>query len=192
MDGIAKLKEDLLVLEQMAAEMDDYLRSDVLFWPMAQGNMPRLTLGGFLMRQHRLLALNNLLEPAERTRLQQALETYRGALVEKVVRFESRAHEELETRLRQWQQTLNSYLKEEANGSKAYYATSVETRAQIEALISQLQMAPYKLNPRLLEQRDLLDNYLRSRFRSGDFVWPEAWKPAYPRETYWWLYGMPG
>ncbi len=190
MDGIEKLKEDLLVLEQMAAEMDDYLRSDVLFWPMAQGNMPRLTLGGFLMRQHRLLALNNLLEPAERTRLQQALETYKDALVEKVVRFETRSHEELETRLRQWQQYLNSSLREEGSSS-AYYATSVETRAQIEALISQLQMAPYKLNPRLLEQKNMLDNYLRGRFRRGDFVWPEAWQPAYPRETYWWLYGMP-
>src|SRR5688500_2426298 len=56
----ARLSEDLEVLEAMAAEMNEYLKSEVLFWPMRQGNLPRLTIGGYLMREHRLRALAEL------------------------------------------------------------------------------------------------------------------------------------
>ena len=56
-----KLTRDLSILVAMAAEMETYLNSDVLFWHMSTSHMPALTLGGYLMRQHRLLALRDLL-----------------------------------------------------------------------------------------------------------------------------------
>ena len=52
-----KLDHDVHVLSAMAEEMENYLDSDVLFWHMSKRGMPALTLGGYLMRQHRLLAL---------------------------------------------------------------------------------------------------------------------------------------
>ena len=126
MDGIEKLHRDLEVLEAMAVAMDDYLRSDVLFWPLSDGDLPRLTLGGYLMRQHRLLELRDLLDKAEQERLHAAVQEFYAALEEKIVRTERKAHEELGARLRQWQQ----YLREIKNGvGVAYYASAVETRA---------------------------------------------------------------
>ena len=35
-----RLEKDLAILEAMAAEMEQYLREDILFWRMAQGGMP--------------------------------------------------------------------------------------------------------------------------------------------------------
>ena len=32
-EGIEKLAHDVSILVEMAREMDEYLRSDVLFWP---------------------------------------------------------------------------------------------------------------------------------------------------------------
>lgn len=189
-DGIEKLIKDLNILEAMAAEMDDYLRSDVQFWPLQNGDLPRLTLGGYLMRQHRLSALVNLLADADKARLTAAMETFREALVEKIVRFETKAQDELDLRLRKWERFLRE-LGGEAS-SPAYYATSVETRAMIAALITQLQIAPYQLPARTQERIAVMDRQLRGRFRSGEFVWPEAWKPAYTKDRYWWLYGLPG
>ena len=52
----------------MAAEMDAYLKSDVLFWHMSASRMPALTLGGYLMRQHRLLILRKLLSDPKTNR----------------------------------------------------------------------------------------------------------------------------
>lgn len=188
MEGTEKLQRDLVALEAMAAEMDEYLNSDVLFWPMGQGNLPRLTLGGYLMRQHRLLGLRDLLSMQEQDRLHKAINEYHEALVEKVVRFEQKAHEDLEARLRQWQ----SYISEVKKGSGiAYYESAVEPRAMIEALVAQLRVQPYQLQERLPQKLALLDQQLRHAWESGAFVWPREWEQAYPHEKYWWLYGHP-
>jgi hypothetical protein len=189
-EGIEKLRQDLEILAAMAAEMDSYLKSDVLFWPMANGNMPRLTLGGYLMRQHRLLALENLLAEGEKERLDAAVAQFNEALVEKIVRLEQRVHEELEARLRQWAEYLKDLSRESAS-SNAYYATAVETRAMIRALVNKLKLPPYQLNERILQQITMYDGNLRLRWHSGDFVWPEEWQPAYTKGVYWWLYGRP-
>ena len=188
MEGTEKLQKDLAALEAMAAEMDEYLKNDVLFWPMARRDMPRLTLGGYLMRQHRLLGLRDLLSMQEQDRLHKAINTYHKALEEKVVRFEKRAHEELEARLRQWE----TYLGEAKQGTGvAYYESAVEPRAMIEALLAQLRVQPYRVQEALPQKLALLDRGLRKIWDPGDFVWPQEWKEAYPKEKNWWLYGHP-
>lgn len=188
MEGMEKLQQDLTVLEAMSAEMDQYLRSDVLFWPMEQSDLPRLTLGSFLMRQHRLLELRDLLSMPQQEQLHRAISRYHEALEEKVVRFESKAHEELEARLRQW----HEYLREARRGTgAAYYESAVDTRAMIEALVSQLRVAPYRLQEKIPQKVALLDRELRKAWEPGTFVWPPEWKPAYPQEKFWWLYGHP-
>ncbi|HEX6387568.1 MAG TPA: hypothetical protein VF177_23110 [Anaerolineae bacterium] len=188
--GKEKLSQDLAILEAMAAEMEDYLKSEVLFWRMMKGNMPMLTLGGYLMREHRLLELRHLLDEEEQARLDAAVKQFNQALVERVVRFEQKAHQELEARIRQWGEYLRD-LHGDAKAAAVNYETAVENRAMITAVIDKLQMAPYRLEPRVLEQVDLLDRNLRRRWQPGDFIWPEEWLPAYPQTEYWWLYGRP-
>lgn len=185
-----KLKQDIIILEAMVVEIEEYLMSDVLFWPLMKSSLPRLTLGGYLMRQHRLAALGELLDEDEEQRLQEAMDQFNEALVERVVRFEEKAHVELRARLRQWSEYLKD-LKRESSGYRQNYATAVEIRAMIEALLDKLKMPPYRLQEKILEQLIVYDRVLSSAWRSGDFVWPEEWKPAYPKETYWWLYGTP-
>lgn len=179
-----KIERDLAILSAMASEMEDYLKSDVLFWPMSQAGFPRLTLGGYLMRQHRLLALRSTLELAQQDQLDAAVTQFNKALVERIVRFEQRAHEELGTRWRQWEQKLK-----EGFGSKALYASGIETRVIIEALITQLQIPPYQLAPPVLPRIRALDVNLQKRLHGDAFVWDDVWQGAYPAGTYWYLYG---
>lgn len=188
MEGTEKLKQDLVVMEVMAGVVDDYLRSDVLFYPTSRPDLPKVTLGGYLMRQHRLLQLRDLLDMEEQTRLHEAIGHYNGALEEKIVRFETKAHNELEARLRQWQE----YLSEVKRGvNVAYYESAVDTRVMIAALIAQLHIPPYELNQEIPRSLALLDRELSRVWERGDFAWPGEWKPAYPRDEYWWLYGQP-
>ena len=185
-----KLIRDLKILAAMAAEMETYLNSDVLFWHMSTSGMPALTLGGYLMRQHRLLALRNLLTGEQLSELDAAVYEYNSALVEKTVRFEQKAQREMDARLRQW----SEYLKDAEQGiatSSSNYSTAVEARAMVTAIQDQLQLAPFTLHERARQQSELLDNQLRRLWEPGDLVWPEEWKPAYPLMDYWWLYGKP-
>ena len=188
MEAVEKLKHDLTVLEAMAEAMDEYLRSDVLFYPLGRSDLPQLTLGGYLMRQQRLLALRDLLDMEEQRRLHEAINTYNEALREKVVRFERKAHDELLARLRQWRE----YLQEVKQGQNiAYYDSAVDTRAMIKALVDQLRVPPYQLEEDLPAEVGRVDRELSRVWNRGDFVWPPEWQPAYPRESHWWLYGHP-
>lgn len=189
-EGSAKLKQDLKILEAMAAEMDEYLREDILFWPLGDSSLPRLTLGGYLMRQYRLDALRQQLDHADKSRLDAAEKLFDEALVEKVVAFETKAHEEVRARLRQW----NEYLKELRDPSLAagdYYGTAVETRVMLAALLNRLESPPYRLDRRVLNELASFDRVLANYWEAGEFIWPESWGDAYPRQRYWWLYGLP-
>jgi hypothetical protein len=185
-----KLTKDLEILVAMATEMEAYLKSDVLFWRMSKFSMPALTLGGYLMRQHRLLLLRNLLPQIQQADLSSAVALYNSSLVEKIVRFEQKAHRELDARLRQW----SEYLKDVDRGvavKSSNYSTVVEVRTMITSITDQLQLAPYNLSRQVPQQVSLLDSQLRRIWERGDFVWPNAWQPAYPKMEYWWLYGKP-
>jgi hypothetical protein len=189
-EAVDKLREDLKILEAMAAEMDEYLRSQVLFWPMSQSNLPRLTIGGYLMRQHRLQELSTLLSESELTRRDKAVVIFNQSLVEKVVSFEDRAHQEAHARLRQW----GEYVKELHDRNLAvadFYHAHVQTRAMIASLIAKLEMPPYELDERVPSQLETYDRVVRNFWHRGDFVWPAEWQPAYPQTGYWWLYGRP-
>lgn len=189
-DGNERLAQDVAALAAMAGQMAEYLDSEILFWPLGRGNMPMLTLGGYLLREHRLLALPGLLTPEQRTQVDAAVFQFNQALADRVVRFETKAQHELEARLRQWEETV----KEIGNGTlvkSSNYATVVETRAMIHALLDRLSLPPYRAEARPSQHLALLDTRLQGRWQSGDFVWPAEWEPAYPRSEYWWLYGSP-
>lgn len=189
-DGNIRLTQDVAALSAMAAQMAEYLDSEVLFWPLGQGNLPMLTLGGYLLREHRLLGLSQLLPPAQQTQVDAAVFQFNQALANRVVRFEAKAHHELEARLRQWEE----YLKDIDRGTfdrTSNYDTTVETRAMIHALLSRLSMPPYRAEARPQQHLALLDTRLQGRWKPGDFVWPDEWQTAYPRGEYWWLYGSP-
>ncbi|MCP4427178.1 MAG: hypothetical protein GY803_22045 [Chloroflexi bacterium] len=185
--GTEKLAQDALILTEMAGEMVDYLRSDALFWQMMRGGMPKLTLGGYLMRQHRLLALRDLLSAEDREKADTAVTQFNQTLVEQIVRLEQKAHRELEARIRQW----SEYLKDSQSGpaAAANYRSAVETRAMMTAVTEKLSLPPYRLESRIKEQIALLDGNLRQRWQTGPFIWPEEWEPAYPQAEYWFLYG---
>lgn len=185
-----KLSRDLTILLEMVAEFPDYLKSEVLFWQMMKGGMPKLTLGGILLRMHRLWALRELLAEDEAMRLETAVTQFNLALSEKIVRFEQKAHQEMAARLRQWSEVLKD-LDWDKQQAIAGYAAAVDTRAIIQALVDKLETPPYRLDKDLARQASLLDSSLRRRWQTGSFVWPDSWQPAYPQREYWWLYGRP-
>lgn len=184
-----KRDEDIAIVVAMSEELEDYLRHDVLFWPMSVSTMPRLTLGGLFMRLHRLSALRDQLTPEKRTLFDQAQVRVNDVLANQTVATEQRAHQEIEARLRQWQTSMRDWLQNAP--TPAFYATSVEVRVILSALFDKLSTPPYRLDSELIQRLQGLDQALRGRWQSGEFIWPSAWQPAYPHQRYWWLYGLP-
>ncbi len=184
------VKRDLAILEMMVAEMNAYLMSEATHWTMEKGDMPKLTVGGCLMRCQRLPGVRDQLTEKAQQRLDKALQTFANALSENVVRFEKRMHQELHARLADWSNYL-AHLASRMMADVDYYASVVDTRVVIEAMIAELQKPAYQFDKHILQEVTTLDNNLKGRWQIGAFVWPFVWQPAYPPETYWWLYGRP-
>lgn len=181
---------DLKIFEIMVSEMDDYLMSEATHWTMEKGDMPKLTIGGCLMRACRLPVVRLQLDGAAQKRLDVAVQYFEKALSGHVVRFEKRMHQELHARLSDW----SAYLRAMASRMMAdvdYYASVIDTRAVITAMIDELQKPAYQFDAHISEEVTTLDENLKGRWQVGTFVWPSVWQPAYPPEKFWWLYGRP-
>jgi hypothetical protein len=186
MRGKQKLAKDLEILEAMAAGMNNYLLSKTMFQTLQTG-MPQLTLGGYLMRQHRLLALTDeLLNEMEQGRLEKAVDQFKQSLMGKQAQFEQKVEREIGSRLRQWAEYLREVEGDPAENAP-YYTSRVEVRAMVAALIEALP-APAAAPTDALDQ---LDDKLSQTWQPGHFVWPTEWQPAYPKDLFWWLYGNP-
>jgi len=186
-EAIEVLTQDLHILKAMTAEMKAYLDSEATYWPLNQEGMPpKLTIGGCLMRQSRLCVLQDRLLAVDCNQLYEVIEAFNELLRENVVRFEARAHDELHARLREWTTYLRNATSQVA---REHYASTVDTRLVITALVDKLQMPPYELNPQVAEDVNHIDNHLKGRWQPGEFVLPEVWRAAYPKAKYWWLYG---
>jgi hypothetical protein len=177
-------------MEEMAATMAAYLDSDVVDWTIPHANMPRLTIGGYLMRQKRLTLLRDLLSEEEQLRLVEAIDQFNATLKERVVRFEKRAHQELHIRIAEWIGFLRD-LSRRARTEVNYYSGAADTRIVIHELVNKLQTPPYELEPGVLDEIEAIDKLLRTRLSDHAFIWDAIWEPAYPREDYWWMYGCP-
>ncbi|MCP4427179.1 MAG: hypothetical protein GY803_22050 [Chloroflexi bacterium] len=183
-------QRDLEILEVMISELDGYLMSEATRWTMAKGDMPKLTIGGCLMRQRRLQAARDRFDAVDQARLDAALQLFANKLAKNVVRFEKRMHQELRARLADW----SAYLRHMSSRMMAdvnYYASVADTRVVITVMLDELRKPEYQLDPRIQEEVIALDRNLNGRWQSGDFVWPSVWQPAYSQEKYWQLYGRP-
>ncbi len=189
MDEHQILSRDLYIMEEMVKELNPYLMSESMWWAMTQSDLPRLTLGGCLMRKHRLSILQNKLSKEEQVRLQETVRQLAQVLAANITRFEYRAHQELRTRLSEWAGHLRA-LKSDVMAEIEHYANIVDTRVVITATIDKLQEPPYQLDPKISAELDQLDQNLRNRWQAGDFVWSPVWMPAYPQDKYWFLYGQ--
>ncbi len=181
---------DLQILETMVAETDGYLMSEATHWPMEKGDMPKLTIGGCLMRCHRLEVIRHRLDAADQSRLDMARHLFNQQLAKNVVRFENRMHQELRARLSDWSGYLR-HMSSRMMADVVYYASVVDARVVMKAAIDELMKPSYQLDQRILDELATLDNNLKSRWLMGEFVWPPVWQPAYPLKAHWWLYGRP-
>ena len=186
-EGLRKLLSDLEIIDLMAAEIPEYIRSDVLFWNMARSDAPSLTFGGYLMRQHRLLGLRHMLEEEEQQRLRGIIDRFEEAIDQWVVRVENKMHTEIQARLRQWMEFIRD-MREDRNRARASYPTAVDARVMLHHLVEHLEHPTYQLNQRVYMELDVIDRRWRQFWTKGEFVWPEKWKPAYPDDEFWYLY----
>lgn len=182
----------LTLAEAMAEELEDYLLSREVFWPLerraAPGEppYPMLSLGGMLLTLDELKALEGELAPELAARL----ESLRGAMEEQRKEWRSslarKAAKELHSRVNLWR----AYLGDLEEGAKAVELYPQEVRQRVMAGRLEEEAAPAEA-AEVLRALDELDSRLRRRFNPGPFLWDRRLAAVYPASGFWFLYGAP-
>jgi hypothetical protein len=186
-------QHNLSLAEAMLAELEDYLKSRSLFWPLERRPPPgtpaytRLTIGGFFLTLDELEAQRDEMEASEQKRYSSLKEEFNSLQVERAVALETKTAREAGARLNLWR----AYVQDiEASDSGEWgYRTEVRQRVMLARLMNLI-----RAHAEFDELRDAilgLDRRLRPRFDPGDFVWDEKLIPIYPRARFWFLYGQP-
>jgi hypothetical protein len=153
--------------------------------PLGGGaQLPKLTIGGFLERAHRLQAAP--LSPGQRATLDAAKRGFESAREAHRSRYMTRALHDLRGRMDAWIWYLDDYARRPTDEAP-YYAAQAHTRLAIALLLDELAGSPETAE---LEHRlAALDQRLRADWMDGAFVWHPALAHAFPPDRFWWLYG---
>lgn len=186
-----KPEDELAFVREGMAVMEDYLASDLVYWPIRpfSATFPTFSIGGLLESLRRLETLRDRLPPTARDDLE-ALKAQLDRLREaQRARYQQKLERELNSRLDAWAWYLEDYERrpEEAAAS---YPSQAHTRLKIELLIEEadrLGMDVGKIRNRL----QALDQTLRRNWAPGPFLWEEPLQKAFPADRFWWLYGRP-
>ncbi len=166
--------QDLQFLTESLPQLQDYLLSTELYWPLT-GSLPRLTPGSLLLALARMSAIQPRAAEKAREQLDVVCAQWRVA-------WEKKAAREMANRLRLWSNFLSDYRsvpEQHADG----YPQEVRGRVILQLLLAEAPDAPEKSS---LQELDVL---LKLRLISGGFIWEAALQPAFPQGEFWFLYG---
>ncbi len=191
MDASAILERDLQIVEASAADLKAHLLGETIYWtlnsqPTTTFLLPKGTLGGLLLRLHRLNALRHRLDSGRQERLQEAASQAEQALAAWRTQAEEKARREARARLRAWA----TYLEEcEADPVRHQheYPTQAEGRTALAFLLDFTKAVREDISTPL----EHADGLLRRIAAPAAFIWAPEMQAAYPPETFWWLYVHP-
>ena len=178
------LAHGLAVLRQKALDLPEYLLADVLFWPMAGANMPKLSLGLMLLARGRLAAMSGEMDDERQAERGEAESKIDASLAQWRVAAETKAGRELHSRVNLWQRFWEEY-SDDPRSRASNYATEVTQRA-IAALL--LRAFPRLAETASAQSLAVLDRSIRRRLKGDQFVWEPKLQPAFPKAEFWFLY----
>jgi hypothetical protein len=178
---------ELIISQRMAAELEDYLKSDVMYWHLSEPNplgshMPQLTIGALLEALTRAEASRMDLLPGQQKELQAVYQQFDRIRAAHSALFVNKAIRELHSRLTAYRANLADAQRK----TKGFYTQDAHVRAKIDLL--EQTLGP-DLTPELQQQRDQIDQELNEVFVPGEFIWDARLQMAFPKDRCWWLYG---
>jgi hypothetical protein len=180
------LERDIRVLSAMASNLTPYLYEQEMYGYLG-GDLPRLTLGGLLLRLYRLSRLDDILNTEQQNLVQDARINFEAECSKWAVHYEKKLHHELKSRAEALLRFLDE-CAENPSACAASYPSQAEKRIMIEHLRSEAEEHDV-LSEELDTEVRLTDQRLRRLFEDGDFITDERLRSVYPRESFWWLYG---
>ena len=186
------IDRDLAEAKTLAEHLVPYVYEDQLYGSiggMFAGSTPRLTVGGLLLRLHRLHALEDRLSAAQKAQLTEIEALNEQARSEWTVHYNEKLLSEASSRLN----VIEAFFadcEDDPRSCAANYPPEAMRRTIVQVIVETLE----RLN---LPNADVdrgarkIDSQLRRFTQPSDFIWAAELQPAFPKDPYWWLYAKP-
>jgi len=183
------IEQNLSLLERMLEELESYILSDEVFWPLSQKeiqglSLPRLTFGGLMLILDELAALNSQMSTKQVLRYERLLRKYEGIFGKWRSSIEKKVIQELHARLNLWRAYLLD-LEEQPERIEGY-PREVRTRVMIHRLIDLIgNLDDLDVE---LQSLKIIDDRIHDFLSPGEFIWETSLQQIYPREQFPFLY----
>jgi len=179
------LNHDVDAVQAMASRLVPFVYENAIFG-YTPDDLPKLTIGGLLIRLHRLALLHNLLSDEQRARLATAQQQADSVKQAWLVAYTHKTTDELTMRINEWNQFLNDCVRNEDECSEMY-PSLVEKRVLAQVLANEARELN-ALTPEIEKRLSGIDSQLQGYFKAGSFVWDQRLQQAYPQDHYGFLY----
>ena len=179
------LDRDVKTAGEMAARLKPYIYEEELYGQMP-GDLPKLTVGGLLMRLHRLSAILGELASKQREVVQEAQKKLDEIRRDWAVALEGKVQREFQARLTSVDQFVNE-CSENPRNCLDNYPNAAEKRVILQSLADEAEGHGY-LTDQMKGALSVMDNKLHRYLSKGDFIWDKRLEKAYLPDKYWFLY----
>ena len=177
--------DQLTLLSTFLDELDTYLLSNELFWPLGSHvQATRLTLGNLLLAMRTLEGTETQLDVPQQVQLHKLQTHWHQARVKMTSAISSKALREMGARLNLWQGFLTDL--SEGQGKHYLYASEVRNRVLF-ALLATLTVDDEDVRD-LDKSMVSLDNRMAAYTKPAPFQWEEELEGAFAREAFPYLY----
>lgn len=170
--------EDRRLIKAAAEELEDYIESQQLLWPLAN-SAGLLSPGNLMLGLKRIEVvesiLTNLDDQSAISKIAETIERRQSAWNKKIMN-------EIPFRIRLWKNSLEEYLEEGLIDLS--FAAQVKNRVLCELLIDEVRSLP----PAIEAEINAEDNQLKRISRPGAFVWDQRLAKVFEQEKFWFLY----
>jgi len=182
------IENDYAFLRASVSQLEDYLLSDVLYYPVTadggrqlRGDTTRLTLGNLLLSVRRLEA--DALPEDIRNKADEAIGQVNHIRNRWQSNWKRKAGLEIQNRLRLWKNYLDDW-RENSPSAAGEYRYNVRLRVILELLFSESDEL-------FVQEHELLrslDSRLKAKGTAGQFIWDSRYQNVFPTDRYWFLY----
>ena len=175
---------DLQYIQAALEQLESYLLSDQLFWPVnvsppaGQPSYPKLTAGNLLLALKRLQSSAST--PGSQAVVRKLDDQVHALTTHWQSAWQKKIEHEYTSRMHQWGRFLQE-LENDPEKQAPYYHTEVRLRLLLDLLAEESdQEMPMTIS---------YDAMLKQFFESGESIWDDDDSAAFPKGKYWYLYG---
>jgi len=176
--------QDWLVLHSAAQELQDYLLSNQIHWPVADkasSDKVNLTPGMILLGLKRMDAF--ALTPGQREELKLLTLHILSMRKRWEANWKKKAQKEFGLRIQLWKNYLHDLVRDPFE-STPFFSRQVYLRVILQLLIPDMEIQEREL----MDTLSLLDDELRSISTPGPFVWENEIENGFSTQEYWFLF----